>query len=139
MWGVITLFIYQLCELAELLYSVVFDQACNRGWKNGITLERLRPWDRNFAWARDKMNKTKAHNEIKSYSIINVSLGNIKLSIFINVLKRLSREPGVQNQECYHVATVSKEKTSYERRTGKWMGERKEALSRLSSRLENCS
>jgi hypothetical protein len=45
------------------------------------------------------MNKTKVHNEIKSYSIINVSLGSIKLSIFINVLKRLSREPGVQNQE----------------------------------------
>jgi hypothetical protein len=99
MWGVITLFIHQLCELAERLCLVVFDQASNRGWKNGITLERLRPWDRNFAWARDKMNKTKVHNEIKSYSIINVSLGSIKLSIFINVLKRLSREPGVQNQE----------------------------------------
>lgn len=79
MWGVITLFIHQLCELAELLYSVVFDQASNRSWKNGITLERLRPWDKEFAWAKEKMNKTKAHREIKSYSNINVSIGNTKI------------------------------------------------------------
>jgi hypothetical protein len=99
MASVIILIIHQLCELASLVYSVVFHQASNRDWKNGTTLERLRPWDKDFAWARDKMNKTKAHNEIKNYSIINVSFGNLKLSIFINVLKRLSRESGVQNQE----------------------------------------
>lgn len=71
----IVLAIYDQCVvLVDRIFNTFhFFKSPNKGWVAGVSLERLSPWEKDFKWVKDKMNKTKQHSEIKSYSILKAS------------------------------------------------------------------
>lgn len=73
-WDNIPLLLYAqlILLLDQCFYALYLRAPISTGWVDGVKLERLSPWEKDFKWAKDKMNNTIAHDDVKSYSILKV-------------------------------------------------------------------